>query len=162
MNGQRSVIVPLNRSIINVRGQDAVPLVQGLLTNDVAKHATLPGLFLNPKGRVICDTIITKNNDSLNIECDAALKETLFKLLRKYKLRSKVDIIQGTEERVNSVLGDATHVQEMLRHNSVTSFIDPRLPEMGLRMHCLFANTDDRLKCNKFFTATKLLQLKKS
>jgi hypothetical protein len=129
-------------------------LVQGLLTNDVAKHDTLPGLFLNPKGRVICDTIITKHNDSLNIECDAALKETLFKLLRKYKLRSKVDITQGTEDRVYSVMGDATKVQQLLQHNNVQSFTDPRLPEMGLRIHGLFTNADDRLKCNKFSLQT--------
>lgn len=54
-----------NRSVLTIGGKDAYSLLQGICTQDIEVFRSSPRLstcayFLNPKGKILFDTIITK------------------------------------------------------------------------------------------------------
>ena len=87
-----------NRSLIKVVGTEALEFLQGLITNDMRHFddgaTNIYTVFLNIKGRVICDSIIYKTLEKAiyYIECDTAVINDLQKHLIMYRLRRKVDI----------------------------------------------------------------------
>ncbi|XP_033324364.1 iron-sulfur cluster assembly factor IBA57, mitochondrial [Megalopta genalis] len=87
-----------NRSLLQIRGNEASNFLQGLITNDM-KHidegaANLYALFLNIKGRVIYDVIVYKSQEDnvFYIECDSQAADPLQKHLKVYRVRRKLDI----------------------------------------------------------------------
>nr|CDS26565.1 protein FAM76A [Hymenolepis microstoma] len=90
------------RELISIRGRATLDFLQGLMTNDArrleCKSSIIFSLFLNVKGRVVCDSLIYNidNRDSEEphfiIECDSECKPNLLKLLRFYNIRKKVSI----------------------------------------------------------------------
>ena len=58
--------VQKSRNIISVRGPDATKFLQNLITQDMRIFSddsirAIPGLFLNPKGRILFDSILIKS-----------------------------------------------------------------------------------------------------
>lgn len=55
-----------NRRIVSVTGPDAESFLQSMMTNDMKllkdNRAALFTLFLNPKGRILYDTILVKSH----------------------------------------------------------------------------------------------------
>jgi folate-binding protein YgfZ len=121
--------------------------VQGLTTCDLAKKNNTAGLFLNPKGRVIYDAIFTKDENLLCIECDSSVSGNLLNHIKKYKLRSKVDLSLGREMRVYALLGDFKKIYELFygQHNIVIHR-DPRNDALGYRIYGIFNNAEEREK----------------
>ncbi|CAM9286295.1 unnamed protein product [Laminaria digitata] len=100
-----------SRAILEISGGDAKALLQGLMTNDVTRldegnGGGLPCIsaaFLNPKGRVLGDALVTrsprheaKNKPGYLLDCPLAVAEGLKRHLKLYKLRSKVKIKDAT------------------------------------------------------------------
>lgn len=87
-----------DRSLIRISGNDAIPFLQGLITNDM-KHLTegavsMYAMFLNSKGRMLYDTIIynTATSNTFFLECDSLILPSLKKHLMMYKVRRKIDV----------------------------------------------------------------------
>jgi len=96
----RSIILEnlKSRSLLRVHGNDVVPYLQGLITNDI-NHLTkgsngMYAMFLNKNGRVLYDTIIykTANKYTYLIECDKLIVNELKNHLNLFKVRRKIDI----------------------------------------------------------------------
>lgn len=93
-----------SRSLIKIRGADVYSFLQGLITNDVYhlnEHKySLYTLFLNNKGRVLCDSILYKYEDdnTLLIECDSKIEKDLICRLKYYRVRKQIDIESATEK----------------------------------------------------------------
>ncbi len=55
-----------NRKVISVTGEDAESFLQSMITNDMKllkdDKVSIFGLFLNPKGRVIYDSIVVRSH----------------------------------------------------------------------------------------------------
>lgn len=70
-----------------VSGKNAVPFINGLITNDVkslqAGEGTLAA-FLNVQGKVVSICRFYQTGEHLLIECDGANRETLFKNLSRF------------------------------------------------------------------------------
>lgn len=70
-----------------VRGKNAVPFINGLVTNDVkslqAGEGTLAA-FLNAQGKVVSICRFYQTGESLLIECEGAKRETLYKNLSRF------------------------------------------------------------------------------
>jgi len=87
-----------SRSLVRVSGAEAVPFLQGLVTNDLGHLESQPALFtlfLNAGGRILLDSLIYREKGSevepsLLLESDAALRPTLIKHLKLYRVRRKV------------------------------------------------------------------------
>lgn len=81
--------------VLRITGADAVGFLQGQLTNDVAAlasgHAQRSG-YCSPKGRLLADLILVRDDDGLFVLLDASVAESVRKRLSMYVLRAKVSI----------------------------------------------------------------------
>ncbi|KYN36826.1 hypothetical protein ALC56_08617 [Trachymyrmex septentrionalis] len=119
----------IDRSILRVNGNEASSFLQGLITNDM-KHLdegapSIYTLFLNIRGRVMCDAIVYKSEESnlYYVECDSQIVDSLQRHLKMYRVRRKIDI-----EHV----GDKINVCKFI--NNIMIYEDPRLSDLGLRI----------------------------
>ena len=81
-----------SRAVLAVTGEDRVPFLQGLTSNDVAavsadraKFST----FLTPQGKFLHDFFIAAQGDTLLLDCQADRRDDLMRRLKMYRLRSK-------------------------------------------------------------------------
>jgi hypothetical protein len=129
-------LVP-HRSVIAVGGPDRVDFLQGLISNDTTKVA--PGraiwaALLTPQGRFLNDMFVADGgNDTLLVETERERTPALAKKLGLYKLRSKVTVEdRSAAMEVAVVFG--RDAEKMPPVDGATTFVDPRLPELGVRV----------------------------
>ncbi len=88
-------------STIQVTGSDAFEFLQGQLSNDLLRledAASLLTAWCNPKGRVICLTILTRSNGAYSFSVPTELAEDIVSRLTMFRFRAKVDFeITATE-----------------------------------------------------------------
>lgn len=125
-----------DRAVIAVSGPEARPFLQGLLTNDVESLSPGAGLYaalLSPQGKILFDFLLTEGDGAILLDVARAQHDALLKRLRMYKLRTKVDI--ESREPLGVFLNLAGHPDNRPTPyaDRAISFIDPRLPELGVR-----------------------------
>ncbi len=84
-----------DRSLLRVRGADAVTFLQGLVTTDVAalgRGEARPGALLSPQGKILFHFVVLADGDTLALDCAKGDAPALLKRLTLYKLRSSVDL----------------------------------------------------------------------
>jgi folate-binding protein YgfZ len=85
---------PLDQyAVVRVTGADAVPFLQGQLTQDVARvgpHSLLRAALNTPQGRVVALPWLFAGDGALRLLLPAALVVPLAERLRRYVLRAKV------------------------------------------------------------------------
>ncbi len=83
------------RGVVAVTGPDAEPLLQGLVTNDMARLDATPALhagLLTPQGKIMFAFFIVRAPDGVLLETAASSAAELAKRLAFYRLRAKADI----------------------------------------------------------------------
>ncbi|XP_071645692.1 putative transferase CAF17 homolog, mitochondrial [Temnothorax longispinosus] len=156
-----------DRSVLRVSGNEASTFLQGLITNDMKYldegAPNIYTLFLNIRGRVMCDAIVYKSEESnlYYVECDSLIIDSLQRHLKMYRVRRKIDIEHvGDKINVWSMFGSTKHLDngvaatETGKHklegmifpcgklnskaskfvDNVMIYEDPRLPDLGLRI----------------------------
>lgn len=76
-----------NRGLIKVSGKEAVPFLDGLVTNNVKRLADgsrMLAAFANPQGRLIAIVRILRKGNEFFIETEAATHETIFRNLSRF------------------------------------------------------------------------------
>lgn len=126
-----------HRSVISVAGADRVEFLQGLISNDTRKvapdHAIWAAL-LTPQGRFLNDMFVADaGNETLYLETERERAPALSKKLKMYTLRSKavVDDLGATLEVAAAFGEDALKALDL---EGAVSFVDPRLPSLGVRV----------------------------
>ena len=80
---------------LEISGQDSVPFIQNLITNDInqskANHF-LYSCLLTPQGKFFADFFIFKNKEKFVFEVNDIFYENFLKKLNMYKLRSNINI----------------------------------------------------------------------
>ena len=116
-----------DRAIIRLspldEGEDIAAFLQGLVTNDVSGDLPAYAALLSAQGKAMFDFLIWPGeDDSLLIDCEAALADDLVKRLSLYRLRRKIAIERDEAAGVfwQPKLG-------------VGGTPDPRLGELGQR-----------------------------
>ena len=126
-----------HRSVIALTGQDRVEFLQGLISNDTTKVSAGQAIWaalLPPQGRFLNDMFVSDGgSDTLLIETERDRAAALAKKLTMYTLRSKVKV----EDRSGSmevavVFGD--NADKALGIEKCVSYVDPRLPALGVRV----------------------------
>ena len=134
------------RGVLSVSGPEAVPFLQGLVTNDVARvgsgravHAAL----LTPQGRYLHDFFIAAGPEqSLLLDCEAARRQDLLRRLKIYKLRARVSLADATADwAVVLAFGEGSLARLDLPEAPGAArlwgggivFTDPRHPALGAR-----------------------------
>jgi folate-binding protein YgfZ len=134
-----------NRGLLGVSGEDATDFLQGLVSNDVTRVSPDRAQYsalLSPQGKYLHDFFICQIDGNLLIDCEADRLDDLKRKLTMYKLRSKVELADRSEDfAVAALIGDGVadalelENQEGLSkpfHGGVV-FIDPRLAGIGGR-----------------------------
>ncbi len=97
-----------NQALIQVKGEDAKAFLQAQLTNDIDevsnKQAQLSA-WCDPKGHVLTTFIVFMYQRDYYLSFDASLKEAILKRLQMFILRSKVELIDRSDELIQVGFG---------------------------------------------------------
>ncbi|HYD31455.1 MAG TPA: folate-binding protein [Azospirillaceae bacterium] len=141
----RGYVVLDGRGVVALTGDDRVTFLQGLVSNDVRKvdaGCTVYAAFLTAQGKYLHDFFITQQGEALLLDVEAARRDDLLRRLKMYKLRAQVTLTDATAEvavvalmgaDVASTLGLAPKAGATAPFLDGLAFIDPRLPELGVR-----------------------------
>lgn len=144
-----------SRGVLAVTGEDRVPFLQGLTSNDVAavsEDRAQFSTFLTPQGKFLHDFFVVAWGETLLLDCEGDRRDDLMRRLKMYRLRSKVALRDATEEfAVAAVFGDGAPTSVDLPDApaggatgfaGARAYIDPRLAEMGVRLILPAADVD--------------------
>lgn len=121
-----------NRGVLKLSGPDALPYLQGLVTNDVSRvkpDVAVYAALLSPQGKIISDFLISHAKDGYFLDCHRTHADDLLSRLRKYKLRAKVILESLSDQLV--VLWSPDNIVSEPSIESV--YLDPRLSTLGWR-----------------------------
>ncbi len=99
----KNVYILDDRAILYVNGDDAKEFLQNLISNNINKVSDTNSCFtslLSPQGKFLYEFIIIKHKSGYIIDCEKSQVDGLFRQLSIYKLRSKVEILNLSNEFV--------------------------------------------------------------
>ena len=106
---KKKVYILEDRGVLFVQGKDAKEFLQNLITNDIDKVNEANSCFaslLTPQGKYLFDFLIIKHKNGYFIDCEKLQIENLYNQLDLYKLRSKVEILDLSNEFVVAALSN--------------------------------------------------------
>ena len=141
-----SVYILKDRSIIYINGTDAKDFLQNLITNDINKVTNNLSCFaslLTPQGKFLYEFIVIKHKTGFFIDCEKNQCNEIFKQLNLYKIRSKVEILDLTNEFVVasfsyekyiSIEGSKDILGFTFKYREDPIILDPRNKNLGARL----------------------------
>ena len=90
-----------DRGIIYIDGPDTKEFLQNIVTNNldfVSENRSIYSSILTPQGKYLFDFILVKHKKGYLIDCEKNELENLIKTLNLYKLRSKIEILNLSNE----------------------------------------------------------------
>ena len=142
----KNVYILDDRAILYINGEDAKEFLQNLISNDINKVSDVNSCFsslLTPQGKFLYEFIIVKHKSGYLLDCEKPQAEELFKQLSLYKLRSKVEILNLSNEFVVAAFShekfltfDAAKDQAgcTIKYREDPIFLDPRNKDLGARL----------------------------
>ena len=99
----KNVYILEDRGILYINGEDTKEFLQNLISNDIDKINDENSCFtslLTPQGKFLYEFIIAKHKNGFLIDCEKSQIDGLYKQFNTYKLRSKVEILNLSNEFV--------------------------------------------------------------
>ncbi|TXL71993.1 folate-binding protein YgfZ [Vineibacter terrae] len=136
----------VHRGALRIEGQDRVPFLQGLISNDVTRVSPTQAIYaalLTPQGRFLWDMFVTATGDALLLDVERDRAAELMKKLALYKLRAKVvlqnpgegiEIVVAYGEGAAAALGLPATSGAARAIDDAIAYVDPRLPALGVRL----------------------------
>ena len=143
---KKKVYILEDRGILFVQGKDAKGFLQNLITNDIDKVNETNSCFaslLTPQGKYLFDFLVVKHKNGYFLDCEKIQIENLYNQLELYKLRSKVEILNLSNEFVVAVLSNEKFLEFegtknlsgfTIKYREDPVFLDPRKKELGARI----------------------------
>ncbi len=143
---KKKVYILEDRGILFIQGKDAKEFLQNLITNDIDKVNETNSCFaslLTPQGKYLFDFLIVKHKNGYFLDCEKIQIENLYNQLDLYKLRSKIEILNLSNEFVVAALSnekflefeDAKNLSGFtIKYREDPIFLDPRKKELGARI----------------------------
>tara|TARA_B100000003_G_scaffold146466_1_gene131758 strand:- start:218 stop:1102 length:885 start_codon:yes stop_codon:yes gene_type:complete len=141
-----SVFILNDRAILYINGKEAKEFLQNLISNDINKVTDNSSCFsslLTPQGKFLYEFIIIKHKQGYFIDCEKSQSEEIFKQLNLYKIRSKVEILNLSNEFVVSSFGYEKYLsiegsKDVLgftfKYREDPIILDPRNKKLGARL----------------------------
>ena len=141
-----SVYILEDRAILYVHGLDAKNFLQNLISNDINKVTDNSSCFaslLTPQGKFLYEFIIVKHKSGYFIDCEKTQSEEIFNQLKLYKIRSKVEILNLSNEFVVASFGYEKYLTIdgskdtlgfTIRFREDPVILDPRNKALGARL----------------------------
>ncbi len=142
----KNVYILEDRAILYINGEDAKEFLQNLISNDINKVSDVNSCFsslLTPQGKFLFEFIIAKHKSGYLLDCEKPQAEELFKQLSLYKLRSKVEILNLSNEFVVAAFSKEKFLTFdnaknetgfTIKYREDPIFLDPRNKELGARL----------------------------
>jgi folate-binding protein YgfZ len=142
----KNVYILDDRAILYLNGEDTKGFLQNLISNDIDKISDSSSCFsslLSPQGKFLYEFIIIKHKSGYLIDCEKSQADGLFKQLSIYKLRSKVEILNLSNEFVVAAFAHEKFLtfeesQDLpgftLKYREDPIFLDPRNKYLGARL----------------------------
>ena len=158
-----SVYILEDRAILYINGLDAKDFLQNLISNDINKVTDNSSCFaslLTPQGKFLYEFIIVKHKLGYFIDCEKSQSEEIFKQLNLYKIRSKVEILNLSNEFVVasfgfdkylSIEGSKNILGFTIKYREDPIILDPRNEKLGARLI---------INLEKLYLSLKKLELK--
>ena len=135
-----------DRSILFINGDDAKDFLQNIITNNINKVTDDNSCFtslLTPQGKFLYEFFIIKHKSGFLIDCEKSQIDGLYKQLKLYQLRSKVEILNLSNEFVIAAFshekfltfdGARDNPGFTFKFREDQIFLDPRCKELGARL----------------------------
>jgi folate-binding protein YgfZ len=161
----KNVYILEDRGILFINGSDVKEFLQNLITNDINKVDDANSCFaslLTPQGKFLFDFLIIKHKNGYFIDCEKKQIEELFRQLNTYKLRSKVEITNLSNEFVIAVFSYEKFMSfkeakdlpgYTFKYREDPILLDPRYTKLGGRLI---------INLEKLYLSLKQLELKSS
>ena len=158
-----SVYILKDRAILYVNGPDVREFLQNLISNDINKVKDNSSCFaslLTPQGKFLYEFIVVKHKTGFFIDCEKSQSEEILKQLNLYKIRSKVEILDLSNEFVVASFGYKKYLtldnsKDILgftvRYREDPVVLDPRNKNLGARLI---------INLEKLYLSLKKLELK--
>ena len=142
----KNVYILNDRAILYINGEDAKEFLQNLISNDINKVNDANSCFsslLTPQGKFLYEFIIVKHKSGYLLDCEKPQAEELFKQLSLYKLRSKVEILNLSNEFVVAAFSHEKFLTFdeakdesgfTIKYREDPIFLDPRNKVLGARL----------------------------
>ena len=104
---KESIYILEDRGIVYINGDDTFSYLQNIISNDLGKVTETQSCFsylLTPQGKYLFEFIIVKHKNGYFLDCPKYQIDDLYKQLTLYKLRSKVEIANLSNEFVVAAL----------------------------------------------------------
>jgi len=160
-----NVYILEERGILFISGDDAESFLQNLVSNNIKKvneNVSCFASLLTPQGKYLYEFIIVKHKKGYFIECEKKIIEELYKKFELYKLRSRIEILNLSNEFVIAVLSKERFLDleksenlpgHTIRFREDPLYLDPRHTDLGARLI---------INIEKLHLSLKLLKLKSS
>ncbi len=157
------IFILKDRGVIYINGDDVKNFLQNILTNDINKVDNNFSSFsslLSPQGKYLFDFIIVKHKQGYFLDCEIDQIDQLINKLNVYKLNSKVEILNLSNEFQVAVISNEKFLSLDGAKNDVgftttyrddPFFIDPRNKKLGARVI---------INLEKLYMSIKKLKLK--
>jgi hypothetical protein len=142
----KNVYILDDRAILYLNGEDTKEFLQNLISNDINKVSDNNSCFtslLSPQGKFLYEFVIIKHKSGYLIDCEKSQVDGLFKQLSIYKLRSKVEVLNLSNEFVVAAFShekflNFDEAQDIagftLKYREDPILLDPRNKLMGARL----------------------------
>jgi folate-binding protein YgfZ len=142
----KNVYILDDRAILYINGEDVKEFLQNLISNDINKVSETNTCFaslLSPQGKFLYEFIIIKHKSGYLVDCEKSQADELYKQLSIYKLRSKVEILNLSNEFVVAAFSHEKFLtfdeaQDFsgftLKYREDPIFLDPRNKQLGARL----------------------------
>ena len=160
---KNDVYILEDRGLLYLNGDDVKEFLQNIITNNIEKVTNDMSCFsalLTPQGKYLFDFLIIKHKAGYFLDCEKKNIDQLYKQLNLYKLRSKFEILNLSNEFVVAVLSkekfltlDNSKDQEgwTIKFREDPIFLDPRSKNLGARLV---------INLEKLYLSLKKLELK--
>ena len=143
---KKNVYILEDRAILYINGVDSKNFLQNLISNDINKVTEVSSCFaslLTPQGKFLFEFIIVKYKSGYFIDCEKSQCKEIFKQLNLYKIRSKIEILNLSNEFVVACFDYETYLsiegaKDILgftfKYREDPIFLDPRNKKLGARL----------------------------
>ena len=143
---KNNVYILEDRGLIYINGEDVKEFLQNIITNNIdivsENNSCFAGL-LSPQGKYLYDFLVIKHKSGYFLDCEKKIIDNLYKQLNLYKLRSKVEILNLSNEFVVAALHKERFLEidsskdqlgYTIKYREDNIFLDPRNTNLGARL----------------------------
>ena len=140
------IILLENRGLISITGDDSKDFLQNIITNDIEKVNNSCSIFsalFTPQGKYLFEFFLIQSKDGYLLDCDSKATNEIISYLTKYKLRSKVQIKDQSNEYIigiislekfNEIQKSENKQTDTIEYRNSSIFIDSRNKKLGARI----------------------------